>query len=62
MPLHTLRKRHASFAQKDYNGIIVRNSPAFDHHVWIFFDRGLWERDRLGPSHKEGSRYSETNK
>ena len=25
-------------------------------------DRGLWERDYLGPSHKEGSKYTETNK
>ena len=28
MPLHTLRKRHASFAQKDYNGILKTDSFA----------------------------------
>ena len=26
MPSHTLRKRHASFAQKDYNGILKTDS------------------------------------
>ena len=28
MPLHMLRKRHASFAQKDYNGILKTDSFA----------------------------------
>ena len=28
MPLHTLRKRHVSFAQKDYNGILKTDSFA----------------------------------
>ena len=28
MPLHALRKRHASFAQKDYNGILKTDSFA----------------------------------
>ena len=28
MPLHTLRKRHASFAQKDYNSILKTDSFA----------------------------------
>ena len=55
-------KRHKINKFAIYQNIIVRNSPAFDHHVWILFDRGLWERDCLGPSHKEGSRYSETDK
>ena len=28
MPVHALRKRHASFAQKDYNGILKTDSFA----------------------------------
>ena len=40
MPVHALRKRHASFAQKDYNGILKTDSFSYTLSSVTFFQKG----------------------
>ena len=40
MPVHALRKRRASFAQKDYNGILKTDSFSYTLSSVTFFQKG----------------------
>ena len=57
MPVHALRKRHASFAQKDYNGILKTDSCSLLYFWFLFLHFEFSYIFSKGESHNRRSAF-----